>query len=63
MSRTFECPSCALEVEVDPAEGAPEACPYCGYEFPERSKGVGTLAWVMALLMILPLLWILSRVL
>jgi hypothetical protein len=55
---SFECPSCALEVE-----GSPEACPYCGYEFPERSRGVGALAWLMAALMLIPVLWVLSRLL
>lgn len=63
MSRSFECPSCALEVAVDPAEGNPEECPYCGYEFPERKRGVGAAAWLMAALMLLPLLWLLARLL
>jgi endogenous inhibitor of DNA gyrase (YacG/DUF329 family) len=54
--QTFECPSCGLDVEGDP-----ETCPYCGYEFPERSKGVGMVAWLMAALMLIPLIWVLSR--
>lgn len=58
MSKAFECPSCGLEVEGDP-----EACPYCGYEFPERPKSVSMLAWVMALLLIIPVLWVLARIL
>jgi len=61
MSASFECPSCALEVQVDPAEGEPEVCPYCGYEFPTRSRGVGAMAWLFAALMLLPALWVLSR--
>jgi len=58
MSETFECPSCGLDVE-----GAPETCPYCGYEFPERPKTVSTMAWVMALILLIPVLWVVWRLL
>lgn len=59
MSREpFECPSCALEVEDNP-----ESCPYCGYEFPDRKRSVGAVAWLMALLLLLPVIWVLWRVL
>jgi hypothetical protein len=53
---TFECPSCALEVE-----GSPESCPYCAYEYPPRKKSVGATAWLMALLLLLPVLWVVWR--
>jgi hypothetical protein len=58
MSKTFECPACGLEVE-----GRPEVCPYCGYEFPERPKSVSAVAWLMALLLLIPVIWVLSRLL
>jgi len=58
MNGSFECPSCAWEVE-----GRPEACPYCGYEFPQRPVGFTTGAWVLALIMLIPVLWVLSRLL
>lgn len=63
MSRSFECPSCALEVVVGAGAEAPAECPYCGYEFPERKRGVAAAAWLMAALMLLPLLWLLARLL
>ncbi|HYE58056.1 MAG TPA: zinc ribbon domain-containing protein [Rhodothermales bacterium] len=49
---TFECPSCALEVEAGLDE-----CPYCGYEFPRHRRGVPLAAWLFGLLLLLPLLW------
>lgn len=60
MSRSFECPSCALEVRVEAGEPKPETCPYCGYEFPRRARAVGAVAWLFALLLVLPLLWVLG---
>ncbi|MDA0379374.1 MAG: zinc ribbon domain-containing protein [Bacteroidetes bacterium] len=42
-----ECPSCALE--SDPAE---TVCPFCGYEFPEPSKGMSTAAWLFVVLLL-----------
>jgi hypothetical protein len=33
-----------------------EVCPYCGYEFPETPRSVRWVAWVMALLLIWPLI-------
>jgi hypothetical protein len=53
-----ECPSCALP--VDRHEHA-EHCPYCGYEFPAHKTGVTPIAWLMVLLLVIPLLWILSK--
>jgi hypothetical protein len=53
---SLECPSCALEVE-----GSPPECPYCSYEFPEQKKTVGAVAWVMALLLAIPVIWVLMR--
>ena len=47
-----ECPSCALE-----SEASETVCPYCGYEFPEPSKGMHWAAWLfVALLMVWPLM-------
>ena len=44
-----ECPSCALDVN-----GSPNACPYCGYEFPGQTKGFTRL---MGYLLIAIMLW------
>jgi len=52
----IECPSCAMETE-----SGQESCMYCGYEFPVDSVSRRWMAWVMAFLMILPLLYILRR--
>lgn len=43
-----ECPGCAMEVDADA-----KVCPICGYEFPQQSTGVQIMAWVMAILLIL----------
>ena len=53
-----ECPSCGLEADADA-----EVCPYCGYEFPESRTGFGPMAWLFVALMLLPVLWVLMRVL
>jgi hypothetical protein len=53
-----ECPSCAFEVEAEA-----EVCPYCGYEFPEPRTGFGPMAWLFVLLMLIPVLWVLMRLL
>lgn len=58
---TMECPSCALDIVLEEGETRPDECPYCGYEFPERSKSVGAVAWLMAAILLLPVLWVLSR--
>jgi len=50
-----ECPSCALESD---RSGHPETCPYCGYEFPEASKGLSWVAWLFVILL---LIWPVSR--
>ena len=47
-----ECPGCALEADSDA-----EICPWCGYEFPEESRGVKLAAWLMILLVLLWLLF------
>lgn len=49
MSRTMECPSCALDAPADAEE-----CPYCGYEFPRQKKSVMAVAVIMALLLAWP---------
>lgn len=46
-----ECPSCALEVDH-----TLDVCPYCAYEFPRQTRSRTVMAWVMALLLIWPLL-------
>ena len=56
--RLIECPSCALETEANQQE-----CPYCGYEFPQHRSGVSVAAWLFGLLILLPVLWILLRLL
>lgn len=53
-----ECPSCGLEVDAEA-----EVCPYCGYEFPESGAGFGPMAWLFVALMLLPVLWVLMRLL
>jgi hypothetical protein len=53
-----ECPSCAFEVDAEA-----EVCPYCGYEFPEPRTGFGPMAWLFVLLMLIPVLWVLMRLL
>ena len=53
-----ECPSCAMMVEAEAKE-----CPVCGYEFPEPKPGFGPAAWLMAALLIVPVLWVLVRLL
>jgi hypothetical protein len=55
-NKQLECPSCALEIDA----GQP-TCPYCGYEFPADPASRRWMAWLMAFLMILPLLYIVSR--
>lgn len=52
----IECPSCALETEA----GA-ETCPYCGYEFPAHRTGLPAVAWLLVLLLLLPVLWFLLQ--
>ena len=44
-----ECPSCALE-----SDASETVCPFCGYEFPETSKGI---AWAAGLFALLLLIW------
>ena len=51
MAQTFECPSCALDVE----KGS-ELCLYCGYEFPQQKSSVLFWAVVMALLLAWPII-------
>ncbi len=46
-----ECPGCAMQVDGDA-----EACPICGYEFPEKPVGVRIMAVLMILLL---LVWLL----
>ncbi len=53
-----ECPSCAMSVEAEA-----EVCPVCGYEFPEPRTGVSPMAWLMAALLILPVLWVAMQLL
>lgn len=50
-----ECPSCALE-----SDASEETCPFCGYEFPETSKGISWAAWLFAVLL---LIWPVFRLL
>jgi len=52
-----ECPSCALESD---REEHPEVCPYCGYEYPEAGKGISSMAWLFAVLL---LIWPVFRLL
>lgn len=52
-----ECPACALESDT-----AETVCPFCGYEFPEPSKGLSAAAWLFIFLLIgLPLWWLIDR--
>jgi hypothetical protein len=52
-----ECPSCALESDRTEHD---KVCPYCGYEFPESSKGLVWTAWLFAVLL---LIWPVMRLL
>ena len=58
METTRECPSCGLEVDTDA-----DVCPYCGYEFPDYKPGFGPMAWLFVALMLLPVIWVLMRLL
>ncbi len=42
---TKECPSCAMEIDKQE-----QACPICGYEFPQQKS---SLFWVALLMLIL----------
>ncbi|MFP4228001.1 MAG: zinc ribbon domain-containing protein [Salinivenus sp.] len=53
MATYRECPSCALEYEDT---GDMKQCPYCGYEFPQRSSSVRWVAWLLVLLLLWPAL-------
>lgn len=44
MSKTKECPSCAMEIE-----SAEKICPICQYEFPTQPKAF---TWIAILLII-----------
>ena len=48
MSDLRECPSCALEFEDE----GQDVCPYCGYEFPQRSTGVQAVAVLLLIIML-----------
>ncbi|MCW9714147.1 zinc ribbon domain-containing protein [Aliifodinibius salicampi] len=43
-----ECPGCAMEVDADS-----DICPICGYEFPSQPLSIQIMAWVMAILLLL----------
>lgn len=44
-----------------PVDADAEVCPVCGYEFPEPRTGVRPVAWLMAAILALPVLWVLFR--
>lgn len=48
---TRECPSCAMEVDA-----SADTCPICGYEAPRQKTSVQVAAWLMALLLLWPVL-------
>lgn len=50
MADTFECPSCALQVEGDRSDY--DRCPYCNYEFPEQKTSIKAVAILLVVLMI-----------
>ena len=58
MAKERECPSCAMMVDADA-----EACPVCGYEYPEPRRGFGPMAWLFVALLLIPVLWVLARLL
>ena len=51
MSSYRECPSCALEFEDT---GDVKRCPYCDYEFTQRTASVQWVAWLLALILLWP---------
>ncbi len=51
MSKTKECPGCAMDVDTDA-----EICPICQYEFPRQSRAAQMTIFFLIILM---LLWIL----
>lgn len=48
---TRECPACAMEIDA-----SAEACPVCGYEAPRQRTSVQVAAWLMALLLLWPVI-------
>lgn len=58
MAELRECPSCAMEVDAEATE-----CPVCGYEYPVPKRTFGPAAWLFVALMLIPVLWVLMRVL
>ncbi len=51
-----ECPSCAVDID-----SSSEVCPICGYEFPRRKSGFRTIAVILILLFIWPLIRIIMH--
>jgi hypothetical protein len=52
MGKKKECPSCAMEIDVDAKK-----CPICGYEFPAFPKGYAWIAILLVILILLLIMW------
>ena len=50
MAHTFECPSCAMDVDGNRRDY--ETCPYCGYEFPCQKTSFILIAVLLVVLMV-----------
>ena len=55
MSEQRECPACAMS-----SDSSEDVCPFCGYEFPVTPASVKWVAWLMALLLIWPVIELLK---
>ncbi|MEM1093867.1 MAG: zinc ribbon domain-containing protein [Bacteroidota bacterium] len=55
MSRTIECPSCALEIDAES-----DVCPYCGYDLPQQKTSRVWMAFLMIALMAWPVFQLIS---
>lgn len=52
MSKTKECPGCAMDVDADA-----DVCPICEYDFPRQSWAAQIGVFVLIILMLLWLLF------
>ncbi len=55
MGTKKECPSCAVEIDIEQSR-----CPICGYEFPQQKSHIRWIALILALLFLWPLIRLLT---
>lgn len=46
-----------------PIDAEAEVCPVCEYELPKAKTGISPMAWLMAALLLLPVLWVVMQLL